>query len=649
MFDRCVPQTCHAVRPVPIETDPDGAHLQGCAQNVRCPSNLHDVVMVPKTGGPYVLLTLAEALREPSVSSAIDSLAKTNAVAQVPPALAPQSPISPVSPASNGTGRVAAAPPTSGFEDQIAAEFGRLAELLDSRMKIHLAEQQESLLLGIDTMLTKTALQWSEQLGPTLGMQQKTVGQEDLEAGQVFDDHEDDRDDVLRVRKTKRMMALAARGSFDISKKNCLQKFVRSLYFEFISIGLILASVLLLAVEIQFAGQGAGYRMGYRGYSEDNEEVWPRAQEAFRGFSTTFACCFAVELFFRVAAVGPRSAVKSGWIWFDGIMVVLSVLNLIDDYGLVSTLRVNASVGRLARLVRIMRILKVIKSMEVLQSLFLLIKSIQASLSACAWSLAMLLGFMTVFGMFLNQTIFEFIDDEGSPTEERQHVFEYFGTFSRLMVSMFEITLGNWIPPCRLLMETVSQSLGLAIVLYRCFLCFAVVNVINAVFITETHRVAASDDEVAILRRERTAKEFIAKLEDLFVELDADGDGKLSSKEFHTLMHDKLIKRFMGTLEIDTSDVMTLFRILDDGDGEVLKEEFINGLHAIRGTAKGINTVEILKILRKIERKVTQGKVVRMPTHNMSSFHDSDRAISSLPDPPSQWKQAFALSAGPAS
>ena len=56
-----------------------------------------------------------------------------------------------------------------------------------------------------------------------------------------------------------------------------------------------------------------------------------------------------------------------------------------------------------------------------------------------------------------------------------------FGTFTKTVVTMFELTTVNWAPVCRLLMTNIGEAWGYAIVFYRCFFCFAVVNVIGAV------------------------------------------------------------------------------------------------------------------------------------------------------------------------
>merc|ERR1712159_764168 len=63
----------------------------------------------------------------------------------------------------------------------------------------------------------------------------------------------------------------------------------------------------------------------------------------------------------------------------------------------------------------------------------------------------------------------------------RNELFQKFGTFSRGMMTMAEITIANWVPVCRLLYE-VSELYGLIIIVYVVILNFAVLRVITGVF-----------------------------------------------------------------------------------------------------------------------------------------------------------------------
>merc|ERR1712070_710498 len=80
--------------------------------------------------------------------------------------------------------------------------------------------------------------------------------------------------------------------------------------------------------------------------------------------------------------------------------------------------------------------------------------------------------------------------------ETRQQLFRYFGSFTRAMLTMFELTIANWVPVTRFLSENFGQMWGMWCVIYNCFVGFAVVTVIRGVFLRETFQVAAADDDL---------------------------------------------------------------------------------------------------------------------------------------------------------
>jgi len=169
---------------------------------------------------------------------------------------------------------------------------------------------------------------------------------------------------------------------------------------------------------------------------------------------------------------------------------------------------------------------------------------------------------------------------------------------------MFEISVGNWVPSCRLMMRHVSEWFGLFYIIYRCMLCFAVVSVIGAVFIAETGRVAASDEKVALLKKQRLQESYSRRLRELFKDLDVDGDGKISFDEFSHFNDDADMRHYMSTFEVESHDTLKLFEILDDGDGHVDIDEFLRGMVAVKGHARSIDIVCILKHMEHLDGKI---------------------------------------------
>merc|ERR1719223_1108717 len=100
---------------------------------------------------------------------------------------------------------------------------------------------------------------------------------------------------------------------------------------------------------------------------------------------------------------------------------------------------------------------------------------------------------MILCALFLTFCIRDFVEDDSRDNlEGRKEVFRFFGSFTRSMLTMFEITLGNWIPPCRSLMEHITEGYAALFILYKCVVGFAVAKVITGVFMCETFKVAST-------------------------------------------------------------------------------------------------------------------------------------------------------------
>merc|ERR1719335_2078245 len=125
--------------------------------------------------------------------------------------------------------------------------------------------------------------------------------------------------------------------------------------------------------------------------------------------------------------------------------------------------------------------------------------------------------------MLLAQLVEPFINDPNEPEELRMRVFAYYGTFWRAMITMFEITFANWAPTCRLLIDNVSETFGIFFLLHKCVVGFAMLSVIQAVFIQQTMKSAQLDEDFMIQQKRREKDSYAAKLRAVFQQLDTSG------------------------------------------------------------------------------------------------------------------------------
>lgn len=388
-----------------------------------------------------------------------------------------------------------------------------------------------------------------------------------------------------------------------------LRKFVEAPHFELASIMVILLNTVVIALEMQWKGELLGYEMQAPNYEGSAEGQWPNAGDSFFVTGVIFMSIFVCELALRLVAE-RWNAWRMPWIWLDAILVIAGVLDLVSIQVIQG---VNPTVMRLLRLARLCRLVKLIQHVQGFGSLFLLVRSLQASVGALFWCFLLLLLIQVCMAIILGQLLNGFISDDFEDEESRIEVFMYFGTFGKSMLTMFEITLANWVPSCRLLSNKVSEWYGLVFIFYRCMFCFAVLRVITAVFISETNRVAASDDRVAMNKKREHKRVYLSKLEELFIELDDNLDKVVTWDEFYNMFEDDVLKQFLASLEIDVSDLELLFRMLDDGDGEIRADEFIKGIGKCHGEARSLDlqvmSREIDKVNSKLDLLVPHGTV----------------------------------------
>jgi len=398
--------------------------------------------------------------------------------------------------------------------------------------------------------------------------------------------------------KSRVLCELAGVDHASEKRNSMLGRIVSSKKFETLCALIIFACTLTMAVEIQYNGLGLGYDLSMPNYVNSKEVAMPGAGTAFRILEVVYNLCFIVELLLRLV-VGRLRALRSLWIWFDAILVFLGWV----DYFGAFVVGMEPAMLRVLRLARVLRLVKLLKSTRMFETLFLLIRSLQSSRGALAWSFALMWSVQFAAGLALCQLLSGFIADEDGNAEARRQVFRYFGTFSHAILTMFEITLGNWVVPCRLLYNSVSEWYGLFFIVYRGCLMFALVKVITAVFVAETTRATQSDDELTLQKRTRAMEVNGRKLREVFRELDVSGNGYLTREEFEPIISDGIMKAWLATIGIDTCELEHLFSILDTSDGGVSLDEFISGMTRIKGPAK---SVDVLKMMNGMNHLAAQ-------------------------------------------
>eukprot|EP00929_Paragymnodinium_shiwhaense_P032390 TRINITY_DN17951_c0_g2_i4.p1 TRINITY_DN17951_c0_g2~~TRINITY_DN17951_c0_g2_i4.p1 ORF type:complete len:554 (-),score=85.12 TRINITY_DN17951_c0_g2_i4:358-2019(-) len=401
---------------------------------------------------------------------------------------------------------------------------------------------------------------------------------------------------VMRSDKTSKLLSMQKSFAFERSAFSGVTPFVKSSWFEVFFAACIMLNTLTMAIDMQYRGVDYAYELGYQ-ESMSAARQFPWARGFLDGLDVLFGILFTLEVVVK-AVVMRIDFVKSPWNWMDAFVIVAWI---VESSGALQL--PNPMLLRVLRLVRVARMVKAIRTVQALDSLHLLLRSIAASMSVLLWALVVLLLIQTIVAMFLNMTLTPYIEDTDKDKAVRLQLFQRFGTFTRTMITMFEMTfgLGNF-NTCRLLMENVSEWYGFVDVGYKATVGFAIVKVISAVFMHETFKCAEADVELRIIKKERTASLFKHDMEILFDAADGDNDGKLTSEEFADVLMDPIANKLLASMQLETADPGLLFRMIARSEKPYIScGELVDGVKRLRGSARSIDLVLLMHHVKELE------------------------------------------------
>jgi len=363
----------------------------------------------------------------------------------------------------------------------------------------------------------------------------------------------------------------------------------------------VLLNVIVMAAQVQYRSYDLACLIDFGIGPKPSVERWPHAAEVFEVLEWMFGLTFIIELLVRVLCC-VRPIADLPWNILDAVTIAAWFIDRLNAI----SIGFNPTLLRMVRWFRMIRLMRAVRMLQHFDPLFLIIKSIQSSMSVLAWTVALLVVIMMVVAMFICFLLEPYIKETAGTADSHigVTVFEAWGSFTRAYVSMFEITFANWGPKCWVLVNHVDEAWGAFFILWRCCFGYAVIQVITSVFIQNTFKTASRDEDVMIKERARHNEDFLRHLDKLFSRLDRSGDGKISRDEFEHALSQPVVMHWFEALEIDVSDIPRVFQLLDDGQGEVGREEFITGIKRLKGGAQNIDVFSLQLDVRRLRQAV---------------------------------------------
>jgi len=377
-----------------------------------------------------------------------------------------------------------------------------------------------------------------------------------------------------------------------VKKKSVLVRIVTHENFEAFVAAVIVSSTVVMCFEVQYKGLQVGFDLKYKGHTLQSHEIWPAAEWTFWFFDWFFGLVFLVEAIMKLACMW-RHYFHDVWNCLD----LFVVITFLVDKGASKFLPINKQLLQLLRLFRLVRLFRLLETLEGLDALYIMTTAIKGMKRVLMWAVVLLLVMLTTVALFLSQILHAYYFKEiSSNPEKQQKLYEYFGSFTRCLLSMFELTLANWPPVTRLLAEEVTEWFMLICVIHKLTIGFAVIGVINGVIMQETFQVAATDDMLMVRRKQRSAELLRTKMNHLFEALDNSADGSLGYDEFQIIGHVPEVKTWLASMDIETDDLPSLFELIDvDNSGTIPVEELVTRIPRIKGAARSLDLLALAK------------------------------------------------------
>jgi len=348
----------------------------------------------------------------------------------------------------------------------------------------------------------------------------------------------------------------------------------------------IIINTMVLYVQQQFRGYQIQVENGWT----QDVDAWDNADDWFYILEICFCAIFVIELMWRICVYRLKFFCELMSL-FDMCIVLLNVIDLTFRLSSISD---KVSALRFLRLARLTRALRVLRTFSLFSSLRILIKAVSSSLVSLLWSMTLLFMFMTIGALLVADLVAQLIGDETVDDDLRIWAWTHYGTSLRATYTMFEITMsGCWPNNVKPFVEAGYWGYVWFFMIYVTLVVFAVIRIITAMFLKETLDAANNDAEIIICDRQRKKQGYLKKLKGVFQAADTSNDGLVTLEEFDAVLTDPAVCCFLQHLELEIHEGKALFQMLDNGDGVITYEEFINGVSRLKGQARTIDLIKL--------------------------------------------------------
>eukprot|EP00929_Paragymnodinium_shiwhaense_P119877 TRINITY_DN9178_c0_g2_i2.p1 TRINITY_DN9178_c0_g2~~TRINITY_DN9178_c0_g2_i2.p1 ORF type:complete len:621 (+),score=101.61 TRINITY_DN9178_c0_g2_i2:86-1948(+) len=382
-----------------------------------------------------------------------------------------------------------------------------------------------------------------------------------------------------------------------------LRSFTEHRGFEMFFAVLIVLNTLNMSIEYQYKSLDVCYNIGFPKCTRPAKQLWQGAEDIFYYLDLAFGFTFTAEVSLKLISQ-HIDFFKFLWNYIDSLSLLGWYLVLLSDADLI----VSPMLLRLARIARLLRFLRLVKAVQMFDVLCLLIGSLRASVAILLWSSLLLLLIMCSAALVSHTLILNYINDESLSLEVRHEAYIVFGSFVRSFLTIHGLTFSLDINAAWVVFE-LNEWFAVPLLMYQILVSFAVIKVIEAVFLQETIKLAATNDDLVIMEKNRWEAMQETKVRALFNEADESGDGYVDYDEFMMIMSDDKVVSWLEAIDVEVEDPRMVWELLCSwskcpGGSKLNAQAFVKGVGRLKGWAKSLDLLRMLRELGDLKAQM---------------------------------------------
>jgi len=265
---------------------------------------------------------------------------------------------------------------------------------------------------------------------------------------------------------------------------------------------------------------------------------------------------------------------RSGVIEFQGTLRMLSLL----------------------RILGLLRLLRIIKNTRALDELRLVVEGVRQCFSTICWVVILVATFLYIMSIVTTKAIGQndsvygkYRELSGGWSNE-----EYFGTIGRSMYSLLQVmTLDGWSSSIARHVINQQPYMMMFFLIFLLLSTNGLLNVVVAVIVERTLAIAESNEARMKSRENRSKKMEIGALAEIFDLADMDESRFLEVDEFEVAATNKEVRERFKQQGITVEDAKYLFSSIEESTRGLTRQEFINGMTKLKGSATSKDLLEV--------------------------------------------------------